>query len=306
MNTTRGRSVHNAAAILVLSFSLGCGPSTGTGPSEEVELVLGEAPIVTAFVNRLGLRRPIPARPGTTAEVRSFDRTGKLVAVRALTPAERMQMIQLVREILASGRPQRASTPSGHPASGADGGPGQVSPVPTDTSATFEVEGQTFEVEAVAGTGVSVLAVTSTGNAPMFAGWGYFVASGDTTSFTAVVGQVYDDGLLVQEVYAGSGIIEELNEEILETAPAFWMSSGCNSAEAALFSSSISLGIAGLRFWAKKSVGSLVGVVTATGIWLAAARYYACECQGRCYETAPPMPLVVGSPPRGLEVALSI
>lgn len=292
---------HSGALVLWAFFTMlltsSCSTSGGTEPSEELTLAREEAPSVTAFIARQGLQRPVAARPGADAEIRSFDAAGRVMDVRELTPVERAQMVRLIRNMMATSRRPMEGASSSPPLTGKglEGSHLAAGP-PGDTTVVVEFEGQNYEVEAVSGGGVSVVAISGPGDVSVSASWGYFAVSGDTTTFTSLVGQVYEDGLLVEEIYASSEVLTDLNEEILETAPAMELIMGCSFARSVLRFTALGAGYLWIRTIVTKSFLDGAEAVAATISLMIAYREWACECRGACYETAPPLGLAWEDP----------
>lgn len=263
---------------------LGC----ATDPSPQIELpsaaTVVESPRITAFAARLHLRHPLPPASGNRSEVRSFDRAGNVVSRRPLTPVEEREIATMVRALLerVGGNLPSASPGSGNPPSTR----GPLAAAPADTILTFEFDNTTYEMEAVTTSGMTVLAITDPADVPEMAGWASFVESGDTTSFTGIVSQLYQEGILAEEVYASSGVLGALNEEIFEAAPPA-ATPGCDAATTAARNATIVAAVGWIVALIAPSPWTLAGALTATGTFFAASRYYACECQQRCAATAP-------------------
>lgn len=253
-----------------------------SNPDRSVQTLTTEASHITAFVQRLHLQRPLLPARADQSEVRSFDRTGKLVSRRVLTRVEEHEMAHMVRALL---RNATGSMPSAGSTTPPVGGPSAAAP--TDTTVTFEIESTTYEMEAVSVSGLTVLAITDPGDTPMVAGWVSFVVSGDTTAFTGIVSQAYHDGYLAEEVYASASAIEDLNEDIFETAPPM-ATPGCDFARTALRWATLGTAISWIKVVITKSFADGFSAVATTVGWFGAVQYYACECTQYCVQTAPP------------------
>lgn len=156
---------------------------------------------------------------------------------------------------------------------------------------TFAVGGVTMTMESAASSGLTLFVTYDPQELEMLAGWLTFTVSGDSTVVTNVFVQTYADGDLFDEVYLPSGELEDINEEIAETAPfepaAAIARSDCWIARLNALNKAITAG-------ALQVVAMATFNYTAINMMMAAyAQYYsallevACVCKSRCFEYSP-------------------
>lgn len=276
-------------SFLLASLVTGCVVENSTAPGAEDKQIAASSE-VDALIGRYGLKPPSAPSVAGQPEVRTFDRVGRLVSSRPLTPFERRQLSEVLRAL-------RTGTGSGSLPSGGSGlSPGPATTPPSfvgfvDTTTTFEVANQLYTIEGATSGGINLSVITDPQDTLRVVGWTYFSQNGDTTTITAMVAQTYDEGYLDQEVYMPSEAIGELNDDIAEMAPplpATYLLDSCWAAKLALFGAGLNLIRSGVMFWLAPTWMGLVDVVSATALYLAADVNYGCECKNKCAEEAPP------------------